>query len=288
MRNSSFAAAAGALWGVFALVGCAGSGVQPDVNRDAALTRAIEEGMRKAQIPGALVGIWEEGKVPFVRAFGVRDKDTQEPMSLNINVRIGSVTKTFVTQAMLQLVERGLLGLDDPISMHVANVPNGENITLRQLAGMRSGLYSYTNIVLPDWPNSRYRQWQPRELADVGLARDPVFAPGADFDYSNTNTILIGLAIERVTGKALPAVLDELIIKPLNLKRTFLPAEDTFPEPHSKGYGAFPNDETIYETSSWNGSWGWAAGSMISSFQDIRVWTETFGKGSMLRSQTLA
>lgn len=288
MRFTPFVASVGAFLAVIALAGCAGGGADRDVERDAALTRVIEEGMQRAQIPGALVGIWQDGKTPFVRSFGVRDKETGEPMSLDFNVRIGSVTKTFVTQAMLLLVERGLLGLDDPISLHVDNVPNGENITLRQLAGMRSGLYSYTNIVLPDWPNSRNRQWLPRELADVGLARDPIFAPGADFDYSNTNTVLIGLAIEKVTDKPLPVVLDELIIEPLRLKRTFLPVEDTYPDPHSKGYAAFPNDETIYETSTWNGSWGWAAGSMISTFEDIRIWTEVFAKGSMLRPETLA
>ena len=288
MRFLPFVALARVLLVAFALVGCSGTGAELDVERDAALTRVIDEGMKKAKIPGALVGIWQNGKEPFVRTFGVRDKTTLEPMSLDFNMRIGSVTKTFVTQAMLQLVEKGLLGLDDPISMHVDSVPNGDNITLRQLAGMRSGLYSYTNIVLPDWPNSRMRQWLPRELADVGLGKDPVFAPGANFDYSNTNTVLIGLAIEKVTKKPLPAVLDELIIKPLKLTRTYLPAEDTFPDPHSKGYGVFPNDPTIYETSTWNGSWGWAAGSMISTFEEMRVWTEVFAKGSMLKPETLA
>jgi D-alanyl-D-alanine carboxypeptidase len=288
MRRSALLWIAGSFLSSVSVASCAGEATLPDTERDAALTRIFNEGLVKSEIPGAMVGIWQEGKTPYVRAFGVQDKATKQPMTLDLNMRIGSVTKTFVTNAMLQLVDKGLIGLDDPISKHVSGVPNGENITMRMLAGMRSGLYSYTSTTIDQWPDKRQKQWTPQELLDIGLAGAVKFAPDAEFDYSNTNTVLIGLAIEKVSKKPLEAVLDELIIKPLKLSKTFLPTADQFPAPHSKGYGTFPPKVEVYETSTWNNSWGWAAGSMISTLQDVRVWTEALGKGTLLSPATKA
>ena len=126
--------------------------------RDEMLTETIPRAMQQASVPGAIVGVWQDGAAPFVRAFGVRDTASGEPMTTNLYMRIGSVTKTFVTTAILQLVDQGKLGLDDPISTYVPDVPNGDTITIRQLAAMRSGLYSYSNEVIPALADQPDRQ----------------------------------------------------------------------------------------------------------------------------------
>lgn len=110
----------------------------------ARLDRAIEDVREQAGIPGAVVGLWMPGKGNYVRASGVADTATGEPMAADSYVRIGSETKTFTVTALLELVDEHRVGLDDPISDYVPGVRNGHRITLRQLAEMRSGLFPYT------------------------------------------------------------------------------------------------------------------------------------------------
>src|SRR6185312_6233011 len=93
-------------------------------SRSAALTAAIKLIMRQGSIPGALVGVWQRDSAPFVKAFGVRDRATRQPMRTNLYMRIGSETKTFVGTAILQLVDQGKVGLDTPISSYVSGVPH--------------------------------------------------------------------------------------------------------------------------------------------------------------------
>jgi CubicO group peptidase (beta-lactamase class C family) len=97
----------------------------PEQRRDAALDKAITAGMQRASIPGAIVGIWQDGREPYVRAFGVRDTATREPMATDLYMRIGSVTKTFTVTSILMLADQGKLGLDDPVDRYVKGVPGG-------------------------------------------------------------------------------------------------------------------------------------------------------------------
>lgn len=108
------------------------------------LDDAIRKVMDEAKVPGVQVALSAPGKGAYVRAFGVADKATGAPMTDRLNMRIGSETKTFTVTAMLKLVDEGKIGLDDPIGKYVDGVPNGDRITLRELAGMRSGLFNYS------------------------------------------------------------------------------------------------------------------------------------------------
>src|SRR5687768_11164480 len=101
--------------------GCGGS-VEIDDLRDVALTKAIEAGMANAEVPGLLVGIWKDGSRPYVKAFGVRDKSSNAPMATNLQMRIGSVTKTFTVMTMLQLVDEKVMELDAPISQYLPSL----------------------------------------------------------------------------------------------------------------------------------------------------------------------
>jgi D-alanyl-D-alanine carboxypeptidase len=124
----------------------------PVDERAAALDKAIPLAMQRASIPGAIVGIWPDGSESYVRAFGLRDTATGEKMAPDLYMRIGSNSKTFTVTALLMLADQGKLGLDDPISRYVGGVPGGDQITLRQLAEMRSGLYNYADDTNPKMP----------------------------------------------------------------------------------------------------------------------------------------
>ncbi len=246
-----------------------------------ALDRAIPAALQRTSIPGAIVGIWQEGRAPYVRAFGVRDLATGAAMTTDLAIRIGSNTKAFTVTTLLMLADQGRLGLDDPIGRHVEGVPNGQNITLRQLAQMRSGLYNYADDTSKDMAKQPLRQWTPRELVDIAFRHPPEFAPGSRFDYSNTNTVLLGLTVEKVSGRSLATLIDESILKPLRLMRTVFSAGAEMPKPHASGYFRLP-DGTFVDATDWNPSWGWAAGNMISTLEDMRIWTRALALGELL------
>ncbi|MFJ7967280.1 serine hydrolase domain-containing protein [Streptomyces sp. NPDC096324] len=121
----------------------------------AQLDHAIKDVLKTTKTPGVTVGLWAPGKGSYVRAFGTADEATNAPMSPRFNMRVGSVTKTFTVTALLRLVDQKKVGLDDPVSKYVRGVPEGDRITLRHLAQMRSGLFNFTedpDFGRPSWP----------------------------------------------------------------------------------------------------------------------------------------
>jgi D-alanyl-D-alanine carboxypeptidase len=253
----------------------------PEQRRDAALDKAITAGMQRASIPGAIVGIWQDGREPYVRAFGVRDTATREPMATDLYMRIGSVTKTFTVTSILMLADQGKLGLDDPVDRYVKGVPGGNQVTLRHLAAMRSGLYDYSEVVIPELERSPGRQWTPRELLAISFSHPPVFPPGSKFEYNNTNTVLLGVVVEKVSGQSLSSFIEQNILKPEGMTHTVYPVDAEFPSPHAHGYQKLP-DGRIVDATGWNTSWGGAAGQMISTLDDMRVWARDLALGKLI------
>lgn len=256
----------------------------------ARLDKAIADVRRQAGIPGVVVGLWMPGKGNYVRATGVADKATREPMSADSYVRIGSETKTFTVTALLELVDRHQVRLDDPISRYIPGVPNGRRITLRQLAEMRSGLFPYTSDAdfEHDLLSDPQRTFTPRELLAYGFKHPNTFAPGAQFEYSNTNLILLGLVVEKVTGHKLRDVIERRVLRPARLRHTLFPKGNEFPKPHPQGYTDQTLSGEVANSTDWNPSWGWAAGAMISNLQDLRHWAKVVATGTLLSPATQA
>jgi D-alanyl-D-alanine carboxypeptidase len=259
------------------------AGAQPTLDAATALRLdgAVQQAMHAAAIPGAIVGIWgSDGS--YVRAFGIADKATGAPMQPEFYSRIGSVTKIFTVTGVLQLADRGRLGLDDPISRYVDGVPRGDEITLRQLARMQSGLFNYsaTEAFDQELIADPYRHYTPQELLEYAFAQPEVFAPGDGFDYSNTNAILLGMVVEKVSGQSLADYLRDHILAPLGMNHTSLPTTNAFPDPHAQGY----TDQTgpVITATDWDPSWGWAAGGMISTLDDLRIWVPAAATGQLL------
>ncbi|MFD8141830.1 serine hydrolase domain-containing protein [Streptomyces sp. NPDC059708] len=254
-----------------------------DAATAARLDRAVQDVLKKTGVPGVIVGISAPGKGDYTRAFGIADKATKKPMATDLYSRIGSETKTFTVTAVLQLAQQGKLGLDDPIGKYIAGVPNGDKVTLRELAGMRSGLLSYTATepfykALTTDPT---RHFAPRELLDYAFkAPKPViFAPNAEFNYSNTNLILLGLVVEKQSGQPLPAYIRDHVLRPAGMNRTSFPDDASFPTPHAQGYTQQTASGKTEDATDWNPSWGWAAGAMISDLHDLRIWAKTLATG---------
>jgi D-alanyl-D-alanine carboxypeptidase len=251
----------------------------------AELTATISALLPQTTIPGAIVGVWQDGHPDYVRAFGVQDLDTGEPMTPELFMRIGSNTKSFTTTAVLQLVDQGRIGLDDPIETYVPGVPNGDEITIRQLGMMRSGLLNYADITIPRLASESQRQWTAEELLAIAFSHPPIFPPGERFDYSNTNTVLLGVVVEQVASQPIREYIHEHILAPEGLTHTSFPVGAEYPTPHPRGYWRTPEGE-IVDTSAWNTSWGGAAGQMISTLDDLRSWARTLATGTLLTPAT--
>ncbi len=129
------------------------------------------------------------------------------------------------------------------------------------------------------------RIWSPEELVQFGIEDSPAFAPGTEFQYFNTNTVLLGLVLQQATGKPLGDLYREQIIEPLGLRRTSFPdAEDSsLPDPHAQGYTIQGQDDgEPGNATNWNPSCGWAAGAMISTVDDLLVYGRALATGEGL------
>ncbi|MFD0273212.1 serine hydrolase domain-containing protein [Kitasatospora sp. NPDC127111] len=256
----------------------------------AKLDAAIQQTMAKTGVPGVSVGLWLPGKGRYVRSFGVADKKTGAPMTDDLYMRIGSVTKTFTATAVLELVDEGLVGLDDPISKYVSGVPDGDRITVRNLAEMRSGLFPYSSdpgfiAALESDPTKPYT---PEQLLAYGYKHPNVDPPGTKFQYNNSNYILLGLVVEKVTGEPLAEFIHDRVTDPSCLRHTVFPEGAEFPSPHAHGYtNQTPNGATV-DATDWNPSWGWAAGAMISDLSDLKHWAKDLATGTLLSPETQA
>jgi D-alanyl-D-alanine carboxypeptidase len=270
----------------------------------------IEEKMTQLRIPGALVYVDVPGEGSWSQAFGTANLGDDTPITPDDHFRIGSNTKTFTGTVVLQLVDEGELGLDDPVSQYQPEVPNGENITIRQLLNMSSGLFNYSedeafNETLDAQPD---KAWEPRELVEIGFEHQPYFSPGEGFHYSNTNTVLLGMIIEQLTGQPLEQAFQERIFGPLGMSDTLLPERSSaaIPDPHPRGYMYQTNVEDLStsqlegeeavqanesagepnDVTDANPSWGWAAGAAISTVDDLRIWAKADATGELLSPET--
>ncbi|MBA8949840.1 serine hydrolase domain-containing protein [Actinomadura namibiensis] len=229
-RPLTAAALTAALTGALAAPAAASAGAAPPAGLRAAADRLVAAGQ-----PGVIVMARRGAKVSHVTA-GVADRATGRPMDHRLRVRIASVTKTFTATVLLQLVAERRLSLDDTVERRLPGlVPGGEAITIRHLLQHTSGLPEYTTDqrIMAE-PR---RAWTPRELVAIALEKPRPHAPGAGWTYANTNYILAGMIIERVTGRPFGTELQRRILTPLGLRHTSYPTVSrAFPGPYVHGY----------------------------------------------------
>jgi D-alanyl-D-alanine carboxypeptidase len=261
-------------------------------SRAAQVNAVVSAAMAEDGVPGAIVGVWQRGEAPIVEALGSRTFDIATGqagppnMKPDLYMRIGSETKTFTATAVLQLVGEGKVGLEDPISKYVKGVPNGKNVTVRELGEMRSGLVNFPENEAweAEYLAAPTRGWKPRQLLAASFALPPSFPPGQGYEYSNTNYVLLGLLVEKVTGERIGPYVKKHILAPLHLEHTLVPSGAEYPKPHADGYTLQPLEHTLVNTTRWNFSWAYSAGTMISTLHDLRIWAKAVATGTLLKS----
>lgn len=236
--------------------------------------------------PGVMIGIWSP-KGTFVTATGVADLRTGKRLNANMQFKIASQTKTFTANLILQLVGEGKISLGDHISKWIAGVPNGGQITIRELLNHTSGLGD--GFSLPAIQAHLATGCTVRYLLTTEATAAVVAAPGTKWSYSNYGYNLLGRVVELVTGQNLGAAIRKRITVPLGLRRTYLPTQGNgLGRPFTHGYGtgevaptqapAASDDATALP-----GSCLWAHGGMVSTLSDMRVWSRALATGALLK-----
>jgi D-alanyl-D-alanine carboxypeptidase len=243
--------------------------------------------------PGLLAAVWTP-QGTWITATGVGDLATGAPLTTDMQFRIGSQTKAFVGDLVLQLVGEGKVSLDDRIAKWVPGVPNGNQITIRQLLNHTGGLGDLAFGSDPDVavPSSYAKVNAGCTIADVLAPTPPVAAPGTKWAYSNYGYELLGRVAELAGGDSLSNLIRQRITQPLGLKRTYLPTSGSgLTTPYAHGFSVSPEQPSAAPTdvsSLGSASCLWAAGGMVSTLSDLRVWSVALGTGKLLKPSVWA
>ncbi len=246
----------------------------------------LPDALDEAGTPGALLVLRRAGSSPCVVAAGLADVDRGTDADVAQPFHIGSMTKTFIAAAALRLADRGVFDGKDRVADWLPALPvaNREELLITHLLTNTSGIPNYM-AVLGEYPEPMDQPTTPEHLVAISQRWSPRFAPGARFDYSNTNWIILGMILERATGKPWGDVVRDELLVPLGLEQTYLDlrAVPASP-PMMRGYvlsGAARLDATELA----HPTWADAAGSMVSTIDDLGRWTEALYTGDVLSPQ---
>ncbi|MEV6838315.1 serine hydrolase domain-containing protein [Streptomyces sp. NPDC051133] len=259
-------------------------------------TRKALEAAVAAGVPGATATV-RDVHGTWSTTVGVGDLRTGAPRSAADRYRVGSITKTFVSTVLLQLEAEGRLSLDDSVEKWLPGVVHGHGhdgrrITVRQLLDHTSGIYDYTEdegfgrdyFTKEGFDRHRYVTLTPGRLVAIAMRHEPDFAPGASWRYSNTNFVVAGMVIQKVTGHSYAQEITRRIIGPLHLRATSLPGTRvTVPRPSSRAYSKFTDPKgPTYDVTELNPSLASSAGEMISNSADLDHFYSALLAGKLL------
>ncbi|MEU0740186.1 serine hydrolase domain-containing protein [Streptomyces sp. NPDC006134] len=258
------------------------------------MQREMERLVGEGGFPGALAAF--TGRDGHTRDYtaGTADLATGAPVPANGHIRAASNTKAFTAVVVLQLVGEGTVGLDTPVDTYLPALVRGEGIdgrriTVRQLLQHTSGLPDYTDSLGGDSFARRHVYTEPRELLDLALAHRARFAPGSRWEYSNTNYIVLGLLIQKITGRPVAEVITRRVVEPIGLRHTYFPAvgDQHIDGPHPKGYHAVEPGQALRDITVMDPSWGWAAGQLITTPRDLNLFFTALLRGELLKPRQL-
>jgi D-alanyl-D-alanine carboxypeptidase len=243
--------------------------------------------------PGALVEVRDRrGSAVLTR--GVADVKSHAPVRRDSRFRIGSMTKPFVATVVLQLVGEHRVVLDAPVERYLPGVVRGHGndgrvITVRQLLQHTSGVPDYlTPTYLQEVLKDPLAHRDTRDVLNIALAHPPTFEPGTGWRYSNTNYLLAGMLIEKVTGHTYGEEIRRRIITPLGLRETYVPGDaSAIPGPHPRGYVRPGEDAPLMDITAINPSVAGPGGEMISSGTDLNRFLDALVRGRLLRPAQL-
>ena len=253
------------------------------------------QGLVEAGYPAALAAVSDGKGESAGVAVGKGSLETGQAPPMDGEVRVGSNTKTFVAVVVMQLVQEGKVGLDEPIETYLPGLIKGEGIdgskiTVRQLLQHTSGLPDFDETLFgtTDVFQYRYHYVTPRDVLDSALSKPAQFEPGTQWKYTNTNYIVLGMLIERVSQRPVGEQIDQRIVKKLGLSHTYFPApgEEKIRGTHPQGYH-LSTEGKLEDITEMDPTWGWAAGAMVSTPSELNTFFQAVLDGRLLTQSSI-
>jgi len=239
--------------------------------------------MKQRGVPSASIAVVQGGKITYAHAYGLARIHPDKPATPEMRYSIGSISKQFAATAIVLLQQQGKLTLDDPVGKYVSGLTRGDEVTIRQILSHTSG---YQDYAAEDYPlESQLKPVTPRQILDTWASKPLDFEPGTQWQYSNTNYVIAGLIIEKVSGQKLFDFLGEHIFQPLGMKSAWNSDQNALP----------PADAAPYMRNALgpirpvpNGGEGWmyAAGELAMTAHDVALWDISLLSQSILSPES--
>lgn len=233
---------------------------------------------------GATALVARKGQIIYKKAFGMANLEYNIPMQMDNIFRIGSITKQFTAVAILQLMEKGKLSLQDSINKFIPDYPNqGYKITIEHLLTHTSGIRSYTNM--KDFETKMTLDLKPTELIEFFKKEPMEFAPGTKWNYNNSGYFLLGYIIEKVSGKTYPQYIEENFFKPLGMNHSLYGSDLKIVNNRASAY---EKDSTGFINAPYlNMNQPYAAGSIQSTVEDLFKWHQAVHAYKLVKKESL-
>jgi CubicO group peptidase (beta-lactamase class C family) len=257
----------------------------------AAILTIARDIMAKQDVKAVILRVLIDGQDIVTEALG--ESMTGVPATTEMHFRNGAVAISYMATLLLRLVDQQAVSLDDTIDAWLPDLPDAEQVTLRMLANMTAGYPDF--VQNPTLSQAVYadpfRQWTPDEQIAIGLSTPRLFAPGTNWDYSHTDYVILGQALEQITGQPLNVALQEQVLGPMGLRNTVAWSTPEISEPVLHAFTSerrqqlgIPTGTRFYEESTyWNPSWSLAEGSIeTTNIFDMATSAVAIGEGTLL------
>jgi D-alanyl-D-alanine carboxypeptidase len=255
----------------------------------------IEAAMKEERQPGVMIQITgPQGE--YSKAYGKSSLSSEEPMSLEDHFRVGSVTKTFTATAILRQIEEGHLSFSSTLGEYVSGIKYGNEITVRELLDMRSGVYEFekdSGFQVGFYINHKENVGPETIVQIIRNHESEAIKPNTKTEYSDSNYILLGIILEKVTSEAAEVALTKEVIEPLGLKNTSFPSTLTgytdpnkLPTPFSQGYeyNTLSHSLPLRLSTEMNPKIPWTMGAIVSTIGDMTEYAKELGTGALISS----
>jgi CubicO group peptidase (beta-lactamase class C family) len=251
--------------------------------------------MDKQDVKAVIVRVLVDGQEIVTEALG--ESMTGVPATTEMHFRNGAVAISYMSTLLLRLVDQQVVTLDDSIDAWLPDLPDADQVTLRMLANMTAGYPDFVQNPKLDQMlyADPFRKWTAEERIAISLSVPRVFAPGSNWDYSHTNYVILGLALEKITGQPLDVALQEQVLGPMGLRNTVAWSTPEITEPVLHAFSSerrpalgIPAGTRFYEESTyWNPSWSLAEGSIeTTNIYDMATSAVAVGEGTLLSPQS--
>lgn len=272
---------------VFLLLALAAQLAAVSTDSDKRLLGEIDAVMSKTYKPGepgAAVIVRCNGWTIFRKGYGLADLELGVKVEPDMIFRLGSITKQFTATAILMLAEQGKLSLQDEINKYIPTfTARDKKVTVEHLLTHTSGIKSYTNM--EEWLPLWRKDMTPQEIIDLSKGKPFEFNPGERWNYNNTGYVMLGAIIEKVSGKSYAAFVEENIFTPLGMRHSYYDrTEQVIPR---RVHGYQKDTGGIINAPYLSMSQPYAAGSLLSSVDDMAVWNDAVFSGRLLKKEWL-